>query len=275
MTNEQLATFICQGESDELIPILWDKVKKLLYMKAESFYKLHTMSCKSHGVELWDIKQVAYLAFLEALKGYKPQAEMKFVSFIAFPFKTKCSELLGLRTTRTQNEPLNNSSRLEAPAATDSDGGELTLLEIIADNSSLDFIEDMERAAVGDTVRGVVASLSSPLREIIEAHYFSGQSLAEIGESLSLSTERVRQYKNKALRELRGSKILIDLYNDYMQHHYTERDFSKHALNPENYGLKYYRGRNLTAKEQALAEFMRWKHITDSNTVEPSEQDKS
>ena len=37
MTNEQLAVFIQQGDSDELIPVLWEKVRKLVYLKSEQF----------------------------------------------------------------------------------------------------------------------------------------------------------------------------------------------------------------------------------------------
>lgn len=268
MTNEQLATYIHTGGNDELIPLLWDKVKKLLYMKSESFYKLHTLSCQSHGVEVWDIKQAAYLAFLEALKGYKPESSAKFVTFISFPFKNEINKLLGLRTTHTQNEPLNNSYSLEAPAAKDKDGDELTLLELIADDSSLSFIEDIERAAVCETVRGVVAALPSPLREVIEQHYFGGLTLSEIGEQMQLSTERVRQIRRKALRQLQASRILEDIYKDYKQHHYTEQDYSKRITRPESYELKYYKGRKLTNKEKAVAEFLKWRQGLDSEQSE-------
>ena len=38
MTNEQLAEFIKQGGNDELIPILWERIRKLMYMKAAKVY---------------------------------------------------------------------------------------------------------------------------------------------------------------------------------------------------------------------------------------------
>lgn len=36
MTNEQLAAFIKQGGNDELIPILWERIRKIMYMKSDS-----------------------------------------------------------------------------------------------------------------------------------------------------------------------------------------------------------------------------------------------
>ena len=70
MTNEQLATFIHAGGNDELIPLLWNKVQRFVYYKARSVYTLNTTRCKRCGVELWDIQQAGYIAFIEALRGY-------------------------------------------------------------------------------------------------------------------------------------------------------------------------------------------------------------
>ena len=39
MTNEQLAAFIKEGGNDELIPILWERVRKLMYMKSDKVYR--------------------------------------------------------------------------------------------------------------------------------------------------------------------------------------------------------------------------------------------
>lgn len=39
MTNEHLAEFIQQGGNDELIQILWNNVKKIVYMLSDKIYK--------------------------------------------------------------------------------------------------------------------------------------------------------------------------------------------------------------------------------------------
>jgi RNA polymerase sigma factor, sigma-70 family len=236
MTNEQLAVFIRQGNSDELIPVLWEKVRKILYLKSEQFYRLHETACSRRGVELWDIKQVSYTAFLEAIKAYKPEDGNKFTSYLNYPFKTAVNELLGLRTSRTANEPLNNSTSLDKPLDDSSDSDVISLLDTIADNTSLDFIDNMETNAVGDTVRAVVDTLSEPYKCVIRAFFFEGTSLSDIAKQLEISSERVRQLKRKALELLRKNKILRELYND-MQQHDRSCSFSWFRTSPEYFAM--------------------------------------
>lgn len=182
MTNELLVEYIQQGGNDELIPILWEKVRKLLYSKSDSLYRLHKESCSRKGVEMWDIRQASYTAFLEAIKAYKPDNGSKFTSYLNYPFKNAVNELLGLRTSRAANEPLNNCTSLDKPIEESTDGDVISLLDTIADDTSLDFIDNMETNAVGDTVRAVVNTLSEPYKGIITAFFFEGITLSDIAK---------------------------------------------------------------------------------------------
>lgn len=234
MTNELLAEYIQQGGNDELIPILWEKVRKLLYMKSESLYRLHKESCSRKGVEAWDIKQASYTAFLEAIKAYKSETGNKFTSYLNYPFKNAVNELLGLRTSRAANEPLNNSTSLDKPLDESSDGDTFSLLDTIADDTSLDFIDNMETNAVCDTVRAVVDTLPERYRSVIQARYWEGLTLQTIADRLSVSRENVRAREAKALRILRSNKIIRLLYRD-MQQHNRYCSFSWFRTSPEYY----------------------------------------
>lgn len=234
MTNELLAEYIQQGGNDELIQILWEKVRKLLYSKSDSLYRLHKESCNCRGVEMWDIRQASYTAFLEAIKAYKPETGNKFTSYLNYPFKNAVNELLGLRTSKTANEPLNNSTSLDKPLDEISDGDVISLLDTIADDTSLDFIDNMETNAVGNTVRAVVNALPELYKCVITAFFFEGISLSNIAERLEISSERVRQLKRKALELLRKNKILRELYNDMQQHNHS-CSFSWFRTSPEYY----------------------------------------
>ena len=89
MTNEMLAQFIQEGGNDELIPILWEKVRKLLYVKADRFYSLYKSACDGSGVDAWDIRQASYSAFLDAVKAYKAGGKIKFsIIRLKMPFKS-------------------------------------------------------------------------------------------------------------------------------------------------------------------------------------------
>lgn len=233
MTNELLAEYIQQGDNDELIPLLWEKVRKLLYMMSDRFYSLHQDSCDNSGVESWDIKQASYGAFLKAVKTFKPDSGNKFTAYLKYPFKNAVRELLGIRTSK--QEPLNNCSSLDKPIE-QSDGDTCSMLEIIADNTALDFVEDADRNSEAETVRECVDALSEPYRSVIKARYFEGLTLQEVGEKLSVSRERARQQEAKALRILRENKQLRQLWTE-QQRHYNWLSLARFQYSPEYYAV--------------------------------------
>lgn len=213
MTNEQLAEYIVQGDNEELKPILWDKIKGFLYNRAESFYNAHKCSCSRRGVELWDIKQAAYIAYLEALRGYKPDQGNKFLSYVKYPFKNEVNKLLDIRTERGRAEPLNNAASLDKVIESNEDG-ETTLGDLQADSQSLEFIDHIESALVSELIRNEVEFLDEPRRSIIKLYYFEGMTLNEIAQMMHRSFEAIRQQRNNALRELKKSSELQELYEE-------------------------------------------------------------
>lgn len=221
MTNEQLAAFIHAGGNDELIPLLWDKVQKYVYCKARSVYNMNTVCCKRCGVELWDIQQAGYFAFLEAIKGYKPETGYKFITFIKLPFKNAVNDLLKLKTQKQINEPLNNCISLDAPTE-DTDGDtDTTLIDLQADETSTDFINELEADELRDTIRAELETLSERGREVIKLFYFQNKSLQEISKIMSISPERVRQIRTRAERDLKQNIKLRQIYNEfYKTKHY-------------------------------------------------------
>lgn len=92
MTNEQLAALAQQPENEELVPLLWEKVKPVLWLKAKQAYNARQSVFQQCGVELWDIRQSCYMVFLSALKGYKPETGIKFNSYLSYPFRTLLAE---------------------------------------------------------------------------------------------------------------------------------------------------------------------------------------
>lgn len=231
MTNEMLAQFIQQGGNDELLPILWENVRKLMHSNSRRFYATYKAKCDSSGVELWDIYQTCYMAFLEAVKGFKPESGLKFTSFLKYPFRNAVNELIGLRTSRTIHEPLNSSTSLDKPLDS-SESDVITLLDTLADDTALDFIERMETASVGETVRAVIETLQKQHRDVIKLRYFEGLTLKQAGEKLGVSKERVRQREAMALRLLRKNPILRELWKDFCTQRYRT-SFSWFRSSPE------------------------------------------
>ncbi len=234
MTNEEMCVHIQQGEK-KYIPYLWNQVHKLMRMKSKQAYICYKERCLQCGVELADINQIAYFAFLKAIEVYKPESGHKLTSYIEYPFRTALYELIGLRTSRNKNDPLCNSKSLDAPIDVD-DESSTTLIDTIADTTSLDFIEEMETASVGDTVRSVIETLSDPYRSVIQHYFICGLTLKQIAEVLNVSVQRVQQIKEKGIRSLKQNKILLALWRDYCDQRYR-RSFSWFKTSPEYYAV--------------------------------------
>jgi RNA polymerase sigma factor (sigma-70 family) len=88
------------------------------------------------------------------------------------------------------------------------DGTTATLGEQIADPASEDEYERVVEGLLTEQVRELADSLDERQRSILYAHYGVGgpsRSLREIGSSLGISAERVRQIEEQALATLRAA----------------------------------------------------------------------
>ncbi len=215
MTNEQLAEFIGQGGNDELLPILWERIRKLMYIKSDNVYSTMQSRFSQCGVDVWDLKQSCYMAFLKAVEWYKPEAGNKFTSYLSYPFKNAVNELIGVRTQRQKNEPLNNCKSLDVPVSEDN---ETMLADTIADDNAVNAVEYVEQADDYRVLHEVVNALKYPQNKVISDYYFEDKSLKEISVDMGVSSERVRQVKAKAFRQLRQSAPLLQLYRENTQH---------------------------------------------------------
>lgn len=217
MTNEQLAAFIKQGGNDELTPILWERIRKLMYMKSERVYRAMQNRFNQCGIEIWDLKQSCYTAFLKAIEGYKPESGNKFISYLTYPFRNVVRELTGCRTVKDRNEPLNSCTSLDMPLKEDGQEG-ITLADTIADEMAVNALERVELEDDYRVLHEAVDRLEEPLKRIINAYYFEDKSLKEIGEELGVCYQTVSAHKAKAMRRLRSSPLLLQLYHESLQH---------------------------------------------------------
>ncbi len=217
MTNEILADFIHQGGNDELIPVLWEKIRKLVYMRSEKFYRLNKDLCDRRGVDVWDIKQESYTAYLYALKSFDISQGYKFTTYLERPLKNAIGDLLG-RSKREVNEPLNTCKSLDKSVMLP-DGKEVELFELVPDKSSLDFVERMETLSEYETIHEIVDSLPEPCKSVVNKHYFQGVTFTAIADEMGVSKERIRQIHLRALKILRNNKDLREIYGYYEKHY--------------------------------------------------------
>lgn len=217
MDNEKLADFIHQGGNDELIPVLWEKVRKLVYMRSEKFYRLNKDLCDRRGVDVWDIKQESYTAYLYALKSFDISQGYKFTTYLERPLKNAIGDLLG-RSKREVNEPLNTCKSFDKSVMLP-DGKEVELFELVPDKSSLDFVERMETLSEYETIHEIVDSLPETCKSVVNKHYFQGVTFTAIADEMGVSKERIRQIHLRALKILRNNKDLREIYGYYEKHY--------------------------------------------------------
>lgn len=226
LTNEQLAELI-QEDNEDLKPVLWERIKKLLYMFADKYYKSYTDYCSRCGVDAWDLKQQAYKAYENSLKGYS-RSRGAYSTYISFMFKNVIRELF------SSKEPLNTADSLDRPVDTEDESGG-TLSELIPDPTAEEAFEKIEDSSVATVVRSAVEKLPDRERNIIKMRYFDGLSRPRISADMGISSARVHQIEATALSKLHKNKDIRRLgdelgYTSYKVYNNTLSGFNKYGI---------------------------------------------
>lgn len=234
-TNEELAIEIQQGNR-AAIPVLWEQVRRLYMQKAFWYFVNHRERCAACGVELEDVQQQSFFAFLRSVEEYDPESGSTFLAFVDYPFRTEMQVLTNTRTKAGRLDPLNDCESLDREIDT-GDGTGDTLHEIIADSSSLDFVEMIDAQSVAEMIRHEVNALPDRLRDVVTLHDLEGLPFTRIADQLGVSFERVRQLRRQGISALSRRRVLVELWNE-MHHTARLRSFENRTrhYNPENYG---------------------------------------
>lgn len=230
MTNEALVELIEQGDNDELLPLLWDKTRDLIYMKCGQYWAFYSAKLKQHGYSLDDFKQEGYNALILAVKGFDSAKEYKFTTYLNYALKHVIRDLLS-----GSSDALNQSGTmsLEQPISEDKDGGVLLLGDTIEDETAAQEYERIDRLDEFKPLHEAVDSLPDTERNVIQMRFFEGLTLSKAGERLGLSYQRVKQLESDALKLLRSGKtgkLLRDIYGDEYapRRHYAPLMYAQH-----------------------------------------------
>lgn len=235
MTNEQLCIFI-QQNSTELLPILWGRVKDLCFMLCGRYYAKYAARFAACGVELCDLRQECYAAFLQAVQSFKEDKGMKFSSFLDFPIRNTAAELLGIHNAeRTNHKPLDNAVSLDKPIEA-ADNDNMTLADVIPDTESAEPFERVLQEVADDHSRAVLwealEKLTERERDVIVLIFFKGKTAQDIAKEWGVSAQRVGQIKGQAIRTLKKIPTLKVLYEENCAE-------KRLHFNSHNYGYSY------------------------------------
>ena len=204
MTNEEMVMRTKNGKAKEYyIPALWERVQKFAAVKARDYYHSHHSLCNSAGVDLDDLKQEAYFAFLDAIRYYDPEKEYKFISYMVYPMLNTFNSMCGVRTQHDRKEPLNNAKRFETPVGEEG----MTLGDMIEDEAAgkgLQSVDDLDYTKrLRSDLEECIDMLNPDQAYTIRERYFGGLNFQQIAERHSIAESLCRSRETEALRRLR------------------------------------------------------------------------
>lgn len=263
MTNEELVEKIQQGERD-LLPQLWEQVERFVAKVAVRWAKAAVGPAKvAEWMEFADeLIHTGYIAVVEAAETFDATRECAFMTHLGFYLKKyflqECAAWTGT--------PRGVFSRAQAALQKKKQGLELssqeqkmldlyypTSLNTLVGNSGSgdkqnelgDFIPDpaddytdaeerIYQQQLHDKLEDALKQLTESREKVIRLRYYQELSLPDIARRLGLSTERVRQIEEKALRDLRKPGVSKELES------FIERCTQKYAQQYVEERTPYY-----------------------------------
>ena len=237
MTNEQLAALIGEGGNDKLLPLLWEKMRKL-YRKMSNKYALRfSEKCAQCGVTAEDIQQECYFAMLDSIKAYnnrKPEQDaLLFTSFCDYPFRNRAAALIGVARRGNPSDPLNNYTVPLDEPLTDKDGdADTTRGDLIPDPDAEKPFQEIEREDYSERTREIIRQVLDKygeprLWEVVSGCYYQGKTLKQVAAEWGVTIERVRATRERAFRKLRHSAELRRQYVLSEYHHIGVESFTR------------------------------------------------
>lgn len=229
MNNEELASAIKAG-CKELVPVLWGQVQRFLYLKAKDWYSYMPEMCCRAGVELEDLEQETYFAFLDGLQYWDAEKGYTFLTFTMYPMRNRFNALCGRRTSAQRAIPLNNYKSLYTPVGEEED---LYLLDTIRDAAAEEDFLNAEAAICNkqlhDDLEICLATLPELTQEVVKSRYYRVLTFKEVAAEMNISY-RLAVYKEReglcALGRGKNALRLRPYIDDIIQTYAYQSSFS-------------------------------------------------
>lgn len=205
LTNEQLVGQIKNG-MHWLLPVLWERVERLLTKAAFTFYKQREERCIKAGVSVEDLQQQTYLAMVQAVDAYR-EGEYLFTTFLNYHLLNQFNTAIGVRTQKGKYDPLTNSISLDAPVGTEDDT--FTLADTVSDGAAQDdflLVEDEDlRRDFWQTVEDNLPNQEEA--DCIREYYRENKTVQKIAAERNTEPKKVQAAIKRGQHHLRGYKI--------------------------------------------------------------------
>ena len=239
MSNEEIVAAIRAGD-DGRMGELWDQISGLVKWKANRIM-IAVDGFPGRGVEFSDLYQSGYLAMVDAVNSYNPEAGT-FSSWFMYHLKKAFAKTVGYYTKAGRNDPLNNAISLDKPVDDEQDGAAFG--DFVSDPQAADAIMSVEESLwqeqLHEALETALAELSQESANILRLRHYQGLTLAAAGEVCGTTAEQIRKTEEKAIRQLRKPKIYRKLRS------FCDFDFYCGT------GLGAFRGTGMSVQERYL-----------------------
>ena len=211
MNNEELVVLIQNGNK-EYIPQLWDNVWKIIYKYCYKYCATHYRERIGAGVELEDMTQTSYFAFLKAVAAYKPEKGYKFTTYISHYLQNALNTLLGIRKNLGKRA-LNYAVSLDKTTFVgDNSPNDTIKIEIVEDMTATESFNAVERKIYNSELRGYINKALQKLPEkqekTIRAVYLEGMTQADYAKQEQLTPQAIGVRLQCAFNNLRKDATL-------------------------------------------------------------------
>lgn len=251
MTNEELAKRIQAGE-DDLLPLLWEQVRRLVSMLMGREYRRHMEWAQRAGITLEDLEQEGYFAFLHALKAYRPAGEYHFTAYLQYHIQNQSNTALGLRSQIKRHDPVNTAANLDAPIPGADD---LTLGDSLADDAAEDAlysVEDrLDRQALHQAMEYELGRLRPSQEAVLRSRFYRGLTLEQVAAERGITREKARTEQEAAFRRLRRKGA-----DNRLRSFVEDRDDLAYTLGLKGTGLSRFKDTRTSATEWAAIKLL-------------------
>lgn len=196
MSNEELAQAIKIGERDKLLT-LWEQVRRFAYQQARRW-----AAAGRGGVTAEDLVQEGFLAMLDALERWRPEAGT-FLSMYSMRLKAAFTLAIGQRTQRDRLDPLQYCLSLETPL-TDDDTDLFTLADVLPDPRAAAAVTAIEERDLATrrckAVQEALDTLPEDQRRAVVLRYWWGEKVDAKAHNMALRALR-RPAVSRGLRQ--------------------------------------------------------------------------
>lgn len=153
---------------------------------------------KSELLSTDDLISEGTIGIIKAARKYDPSRGKPFVTYAAPYIRRSIEEAIRRGTGETPVLSTDES----LPVGSNNN---FTLLNVLEDKNAPKADQELEQRTISDDLADAIDVLNEREQTVIKAFFGIGterQTMAEIGESLGLKRERIRQIRDKALRKL-------------------------------------------------------------------------